>query len=84
MCLPAITSSTQIPTRVGASRFPVSSPSGQTGLWIVTNADDYWVHVEMGLENIDFRDSFYRFGTPPIGGQSNRSMFIDDRRFFAP
>ena len=71
------------PDESGRVTIPGASPSGQTGLWIVTNADDYWVHVEMGLENIDFRDSFYRFGTPPIGGQSNRSMFIDDRRFFA-
>ena len=71
------------PDDSGRVTIPGVTPSGQTGLWIVTNADDNWVHVEIGLENFDFRDSFYRFGTAPLEGQSNRSVFVDDNRFFA-
>ena len=72
------------PDDSGRVTVPGVSPSGQTGLWIATNASDNWVHAEMGIENAEGpNNSFYRFGNPPTGSQNIRSLFVDDSRFIA-
>ena len=68
----------------GRITIPGASLSGQTGLWIVTNADDNWAQVEISTENVEGSNkNLYRFGTPPTGSQTNRSIFVDDNRFLA-
>ena len=72
------------PDESGRVTIPGVSPSEQTGLWIATNTDDNWVHAELGTKNVEgSNNNLYRFGNPPIGNQSIRSIFIDDSRFIA-
>lgn len=70
----------------GHTTIPDTSPSGQTGLWIATDAGSNWLFVEISLLDIEDPDgienSFLRFGTPP-NTRASRSTFIDDRRFIA-
>ena len=70
----------------GHATIPDASPSGQTGLWIATDAGSNWLAVEISLLATEdpegIGNSFLRFGTP-LNTLYSRSTFIDDRRFIA-